>query len=1446
MHILYFAPIRLYPEGHGNIATVHQYVNRLSVLGHKVHYVYFDEHNISQEDIFLNQQYVDTFDVIKCTKSSFKRNDTGYWEFDTCYQDGLGEQIRRFCEIYRIDVIICTYIMHSKLLEFVPDNILKIIDTHDKMSNRHLALRSNNIKDEFFSCTEQDEARYLSRADIVWARRDEETEFFNRIMGENKAITVSHFNIPNFLAKKNNVLCKIGFLASRNNVNAKMVENFAEIYLTESKYANSKVEIVIAGLVKELLEKNIKFMKKIENSSIKLIGKIEDVKDFYKNLDAVVVPITFGTGINVKMIEAMSFGLPVVSTLCGIKGVGDISSKYHQAKDIPDLVKLIDDLYKKPQDIANLAEESKRIYNKFYQKNCKNFDNCFSSKLTEDKKKSQQCSGCGICSGVCGKNAIIMEVNQKGFYRPKKNSACVNCGICDKVCALKHSAHATPAEKKDVVFGNYNNVYATQSKDLNIRYNASTSGFIRTFAVEHIDKFDAVITLIESDNALKPEVQLLHNTSDILTKIAKSKYFSVEVSKMAEILKNNTGHYLVIALPCQIASLRNAQSFFKGTFFSIELFCGALYSLKFMQNYLNVKKIKSPKFIDFRDKSSGWHNFSLSVKDTNKEILCQDGTISSHDVQTKANDDEFYFAQRNRIFTQEACLRCSYCYAGVGDVQVGDFWGRKYKNDDSGVNLVISRNKKADELILQCKNLEITKCSIRDVYQSQPWFVEYYRRNHLNDINLRAENRLKDKITLNELMYPYVNDVAKIREIYQQLVNKNVKPLTMPEIKSRSFLIITPDSSLGSYGDQAMVLTLISKIKENYPNADIGLFNMYQDIEDGKLLNEGFNLPHYYPNSNIVQSFSDIVNMYTDVLVIGADVLDGGCGKQNTLRYFKLIQIAQKKGKNVQIQGFSFNKTEDVEIISTLKRISLSATLCPRDIYSYERLKQHGCINLNLVADMAFCFDENKFTKNKYAYELHQKLLKFHQNGKKIIGLHLTRNKSENYLDFLSKISSALQTIQNTVVVVLPHDYRVYDQKYSDFEMANLITQEMEAKGLKVINAYDLISEAEVKYVVSQLDILITSRMHIAIAAASRNVPIISFVYQNKFEGLYAMYNFKHNLMFDSNTFQVEELKEAINYLLENNFYSMMSEANKAIKTKSEKNFILKIPNDKFFEECKISVLLVTYNQEKYISQALDSVLAQNLSSIIEIIISDDGSSDDTITIVRQYMQQYPDLIKLIENKEKNISKNPKKDEVHAQIRLNYVRGIKACSDQADCIAVLEGDDYWYPHKIDYIVSKIKTLKNSDDDFSVIFHKYNELDQGYEKKRNYKYSDDCVVKIRDEIIDYQIRNLSCCAYNAKILKAVADRFLKAPGVDHILNLMVMEYAPAYFIAKELSVYRLSANGVWSSMLRDEQLLASINRRYEMDAFLNHVYKKDFDETIDAHLLALARFRKIVS
>jgi len=95
-----------------------------------------------------------------------------------------------------------------------------------------------------------------------------------------------------------------------------------------------------------------------------------------------------------------------------------------------------------------------------------------------------------------------------------------------------------------------------------------------------------------------------------------------------------------------------------------------------------------------------------------------------------------------------------------------------------------------------------------------------------------------------------------------------------------------------------------------------------------------------------------------------------------------------------------------------------------------------------------------------------------------------------------------------------------------------------------------------------------------------------------------------------------------------------------------------------------VSVVIITYNQEKTISKAIESVLEQKDISHLEILIGDDRSSDTTGQILNSYKIKYPDIIFKIFSRKINIGPS-----------ANLYKLFENCT--SDYIAILEGDDFW-------------------------------------------------------------------------------------------------------------------------------------------------------------------------
>lgn len=94
-----------------------------------------------------------------------------------------------------------------------------------------------------------------------------------------------------------------------------------------------------------------------------------------------------------------------------------------------------------------------------------------------------------------------------------------------------------------------------------------------------------------------------------------------------------------------------------------------------------------------------------------------------------------------------------------------------------------------------------------------------------------------------------------------------------------------------------------------------------------------------------------------------------------------------------------------------------------------------------------------------------------------------------------------------------------------------------------------------------------------------------------------------------------------------------------------------------------VSVIVLSYCHEKYIAQALDSILMQETSLRYEVLVGDDASGDRTPVIIQSYAEKYPDIIKPV-LREENVGANYNSWDLIRRTKGKYT-------------ATLEGDDFW-------------------------------------------------------------------------------------------------------------------------------------------------------------------------
>jgi glycosyltransferase involved in cell wall biosynthesis len=249
----------------------------------------------------------------------------------------------------------------------------------------------------------------------------------------------------------------------------------------------------------------------------------------------------------------------------------------------------------------------------------------------------------------------------------------------------------------------------------------------------------------------------------------------------------------------------------------------------------------------------------------------------------------------------------------------------------------------------------------------------------------------------------------------------------------------------------------------------------------------------------------------------------------------------------------------------------------------------------------------------------------------------------------------------------------------------------------------------------------------------------------------------------------------------------------------------------------KISIVITSYNHERYIGQCLSRVLAQKGNFEMEIILGDDCSTDGTGQILEEYQKKYPKIIRKLQS-EKNLG-----------ITKNLKRSLDACT--GDYIAICEGDDYWIS---DEKVQMQIQLLETHPEYSMCF---STLTLYYQEEQRYILFSDQVnfprneLTIEDLIKNNYIGNFSCCMYRASIVRKLPASLFQMFTVDWMFNMACSEMGRVGFIRKSLSVYRKHAKGAWAGKSDVDQVSELIELAKDYNQYFQYRYNDLFQKNL---------------
>ena len=133
--------------------------------------------------------------------------------------------------------------------------------------------------------------------------------------------------------------------------------------------------------------------------------------------------------------------------------------------------------------------------------------------------------------------------------------------------------------------------------------------------------------------------------------------------------------------------------------------------------------------------------------------------------------------------------------------------------------------------------------------------------------------------------------------------------------------------------------------------------------------------------------------------------------------------------------------------------------------------------------------------------------------------------------------------------------------------------------------------------------------------------------------------------------------------------------------------------------DCHVVVLLPVYNGARYLAEQLDSILAQSMPHLM-ILCRDDGSSDDSVAVLRRYASQHPQRIRVLDDALGNLG-----------ARANFSKLMQAALDSevspaatTTYYALSDQDDVWHVDKLAQLVAAMRDLEQGDTRLPALVH----------------------------------------------------------------------------------------------------------------------------------------------
>ncbi len=223
-----------------------------------------------------------------------------------------------------------------------------------------------------------------------------------------------------------------------------------------------------------------------------------------------------------------------------------------------------------------------------------------------------------------------------------------------------------------------------------------------------------------------------------------------------------------------------------------------------------------------------------------------------------------------------------------------------------------------------------------------------------------------------------------------------------------------------------------------------------------------------------------------------------------------------------------------------------------------------------------------------------------------------------------------------------------------------------------------------------------------------------------------------------------------------------------------------------------VSVAMITYNHERFIAQAIESVLAQQTPFAIELVIGEDCSTDGTRTIVQRYARTNPAVVRPILH-EKNVG-----------MHQNHRAVLAAC--RGEFVAFLEGDDFWLsPQKLAIQVH----LLTARPEAAGCFHRVSLVDAAGQDNGRVAPVGNPPPQSTDLLLRANDMPTPSVLVRRALLPSLSIRFHALRMGDWPSWLLTSLHGPFLFLGETMAAYREHGAGAWTGAAGETRRVGTI-------------------------------------